>query len=122
MAGIRVSRVEDLLLRVLSDTLRDRVRDPRVSKVTIMAVHLSPDLRHAKVFVSLLGDERDRRGAMAGLAASTGFIRREVAHEVRMKTVPEFNFVYDESPDRGERILNLINQLDTPKPDDSPLA
>jgi len=114
--GIRVNRVEDVLLRAINEVIMNKVRDPRIGFVTVMGVTVSPDIRSAKVFVSVLGDEREKTDTLAGLKASAPYIRREVAHQVTLKNMPELHFIYDETPEKSEHIMNLLKDLkrDTP--------
>lgn len=114
--GIRVNRVEDVLLRSINEVLREKVRDPRIGFVTVTGVTVSPDIRSARVYVSVLGGEQEKKDSLAGLKASSPFIRREVAHQVILKHMPELHFIYDEAPERGEHLMNLLKDLnrDTP--------
>jgi ribosome-binding factor A len=111
--SIRVNRVEDVLLRALSDVVRDKVRDPRIGFVTVMSVSVTPDIRNAKVYVSVIGNEKEKSDTLKGLKASAPFIRREVAHQVMLKAMPELTFIYDESPERGERMMNLFKDIES---------
>ncbi len=109
--SIRVNRVEGELVKAINDVLSNSVRDPRIGFVTVMGVTASPDIRSAKVFVSVLGSEKEKSDTMAGLKASASFIRREVAHKVVLKNMPELIFIYDESPERGEHVMNLLKDI-----------
>ncbi|MFL6094960.1 MAG: 30S ribosome-binding factor RbfA, partial [Blastococcus sp.] len=88
------------------------LKDPRIGFVTVTAVETSPDLRHARVFVSVLGDEEERERSLAGLASSHGLLQAVIATELRMKRTPTLDFVYDESIDRGMRITELLDEND----------
>jgi ribosome-binding factor A len=74
-------------------------------------VAVSPDIRNAKVYFSVLGDEHERKQTLEGLKASAPFIRREVAHKVMLKSMPELTFVYDDGPERGEHLMHLLKDL-----------
>jgi ribosome-binding factor A len=78
--------------------------------VTLTAVETSPDLRHARVYVSVLGDEREREDTLAGLESSHGLLQAVIARELRIKHTPTLEFVYDESIDRGMRISELLDE------------
>ena len=109
--GIRISRVEGVLLRAIGNVLSNKVRDPRVGFVTVTGVTVTSDIRNAKVFVSVIGDDKERRDTLEGLKASAPYIRREVAHQVVLKNMPELAFYYDESSEKGERIMNLLKDI-----------
>ncbi|MBL8025122.1 MAG: 30S ribosome-binding factor RbfA [Fibrobacteres bacterium] len=110
--GIRPKRVEDSLLRAVTEVLQRKVRDPRLSVVTVTSVSISPDLRQARVFVSTFDEKISRNDLMAGLAASASFIRRETARIVQLRNAPELLFIYDDGQDRGDRVLSLLNNLE----------
>src|SRR3954466_5709584 len=104
----RMRRVNEAVREVVSEGLGD-LKDPRIGFVTVTGVETSPDLRHARVFVSVLGDEPQREEALEGLRSSAGFLQAQVGHELRMKRTPTLEFVYDESVDRGMRISQLLD-------------
>lgn len=101
-------RVDEAVRAVLSDAITQELKDPRVGFVTVTAVRTSSDLRHARVYVSILGDEEEREAGMEGLRSATGFLQRRVAGAVRMKHTPTISFAYDDSVDRGMRITELL--------------
>ena len=86
------------------------LKDPRVGFVTVTSVDTSPDLRHARVYVSVLGGEHQREESLAGLTSSHGYLQARVASELRLKHTPQLDFHYDESADRGIRISELLRQ------------
>src|SRR5262245_50868321 len=108
MAADRMRRVNEAVREVLSGRIAEGLKDPRIGFVTLTAVETSPDLRHARVFVSVLGDEHQREESLAGLASSHGLLQAAIARELRMKRTPTLQFVYDESIDRGMRISELL--------------
>src|SRR3712207_7450103 len=110
MAADRMRRVNEALREVLSARIAEGLKDPRVGFVTVTAVDTSPDLRHARVYVSVLGGEEDRTQSLAGLEASHGFLQARVNEELHMKRTPRLEFVYDDSVDRGMRITELIDR------------
>jgi ribosome-binding factor A len=112
MPSDRMRRVNEAVREVLSGRLARGLKDPRIGFVTVTAVETSPDLRHARVFVSVLGDETERDRTLAGLASSHGLLQAEIARELRMKRTPTLDFVYDESIDRGMRITELLDEGD----------
>jgi ribosome-binding factor A len=106
----RMRRVDEAVREVLSDAISLKVKDPRVGFVTVTAVETSVDLRRARVFVSVLGDEAVRRRSMEGLQSAHGVLQRVVARELRLKHTPTLEFVYDETTERGFRIAELIDR------------
>ena len=95
---------------MLSDALPG-LQDPRIGFVTVTGVETSPDLRQARVFVSVLGSERKREQSLAGLTAAHGLLQSRVARELRMKRTPQLTFEYDPSVERGMRMSQLIDEL-----------
>jgi ribosome-binding factor A len=110
MSGDRMRRVNEALREILSARIAKGLKDPRVGFVTVTAVETSPDLSHAKVFVSVLGDEDERAASLEGLASSHGYLQRGIAAEVRMKRTPTLEFVHDHSIDQGFRISELLDE------------
>jgi len=106
----RMRRVDEAVREVLSDAIASDVKDPRVGFVTVTAVSTSPDLRHATVYVSVLGDEGVRERSLAGLQSAHGFLQQRVARELRIKHTPTLDFVYDDSLDRSLRINALLEE------------
>jgi ribosome-binding factor A len=104
----RMRRVDEAVREVLSDAITKRVKDPRVGFVTVTAVETASDLRHARVFVSVLGEDAVRRRSMAGLQSAHGVLQRVVASQLRLKHTPELEFVYDDTADRAERVTRLL--------------
>jgi ribosome-binding factor A len=114
MASDRMRRVDEAMREVLSAAITSEIKDPRVGFVTVTAVETSPDLRHARVYVSVLGDEKVRRRSMDGLTSAHGYLQRRVAAELRIKHTPTLEFLYDDSTDRGMRIAELIEEEERP--------
>jgi ribosome-binding factor A len=110
---MRTTRVNELLRAEISELLLREVKDPRVSRgmVTITEVQVSPDLRHAVVYVSHLGTEAERKEALEGLKNSVHFLHRELLHRLSLRNVPELVFKFDPSIERGARLAELINQV-----------
>ena len=110
MGDGRMRRVDEAVRAVLSDAITKDLQDPRVGFVTVTSVKTSPDLRHARVYVSVLGDEQARADTLEGLRSAHGFLQARVAAGVALKHTPTLTFEYDESIDRGMRISQLIDQ------------
>jgi phosphoesterase RecJ-like protein len=105
-------RVNESVRQVLSEALPE-LKDPRIGFVTVTGVETSPDLRHARVYVSVLGSEKVRRATLDGLAAAHGVLQARIAHELRMKRTPQLAFEYDRSVEEGVRMSKLIDELDS---------
>jgi ribosome-binding factor A len=102
-------RVDEAMREVLSGAITSELKDPRVGFVTVTAVETAPDLRHARVFVSVLGGEAERRRTLDALQHAHGYLQRRVAGELRLKHTPTLDFAYDDSTDRGMRIAQLLD-------------
>jgi len=116
LPGRRASRVGDLLLREIADLLMTKVKDPRVKKTTVTGISLSTDLRYAKVFYSLIGDEQEILEAQKGLESATGFIKREIGLRMDLKYVPDIAFRHDRSLAEGDYMEKLLQKLKTEEP------
>jgi ribosome-binding factor A len=110
MTSGRMRRVDEAVREVLSAAITQEMKDPRVGFVTVTAVETSPDLRHARVFVSVLGDEAQRERSLDGLRAAHGFLQRRLNQELRIKHTPTLDFIYDDSVDRSLRIQSLLER------------
>ena len=110
----RMRRVNESVRQVLAEALPE-LKDPRIGLVTITGVDTSPDLRHAVVYVSVLGSLRKRNATLEGLEAAHGLLQGRLARELRMKRTPQVTFEYDPSVERGVRMTQLIDEL---APDD----
>ena len=113
----RMRRVNESVRQVLSEAVGE-LKDPRIGFVTVTGVETSTDLRHAKVFVSVLGSERTRQQSLAGLSAAHGVLQSRLARELRMKRTPTLAFEYDGSVERGVRMSQLIDELAADHDDD----
>jgi len=108
MAADRMRRVNEAVREVLSARIAEGFSDPRIGFVTVTSVETSPDLRQARVYVSVLGDESERADTLAGLASAHGLLQQSIAAELRMKRTPTLKFFFDASIDRGMRITELL--------------
>ena len=109
----RVARVAELIKREVSQLLFSGIIDERVGlgMVSVTDVDVSGDLQHAKIFVSIYGNDETRAETMAGLKSATGYVRSELGHRVRLRRTPEIVFLEDRSIERGTKVLSLINRL-----------
>ena len=103
-------RVNEAVREVVSETVGE-LKDPRIGFVTVTGVETSPDLRHARVFVSVLGSEAKRAKTLDGLAAAHGVLQARLARELRLKRTPQLTFEYDPTVERGVRMTQLIDEL-----------
>jgi ribosome-binding factor A len=111
LPGSRAGRVGDLMQREIAELLMRRVKDPRVKAITITGVFVSKDLRHAKVYFSLIGDEKSVRLAQDGLDSAKGFIKREIGLRLDLKHVPDIVFKHDPSLEEGSRMEKLLQKI-----------
>jgi len=108
--GTRPSRVSEEFREILAEEI-PKLKDPRVGFVTVTGVKVTPDLRHAIVFYTAMGDEKARRATAAGLRSATGHLRQVIGHQVRMKVLPDLEFAEDETIETAERIEELLRDL-----------
>ena len=106
----RMRRVDEAVREVLSDVIATELKDPRVGFVTVTAVDTAPDLRHAKVFVSVLGSAGVRARSLDGLRSAHGYLQRRVAGELHLKHTPTLTFVYDDTAERAARMERLLRE------------
>lgn len=110
MATDRMRRVNEVMREVIGDSISTELEDPRIGFVTVTAVETSPDLRSARVYVSVLGDESAREGTLAALASAHGVLQAAIASQTRMKRTPTLTFHYDDTPERGARLSRLLDE------------
>src|ERR1700758_1565276 len=113
----RMRRVNESVRQVLAEAVPE-LKDPRIGLVTVTGVETSPDLRHARVFVNVLGSDSKRERTLRGLEAAHGLLQARLARELRMKRTPQLTFEYDPSVERGVRMTKLIDEL-APDDDDA---
>ncbi|OGA05840.1 MAG: ribosome-binding factor A [Betaproteobacteria bacterium RIFCSPLOWO2_02_FULL_64_12] len=106
----RLRRIEDQIQRELSEILRTELKDPRVGMITVTGVEISPDLGHARVFFTMLGQSGERTRSEEGLRRASGFLRSALAKRLNTRSVPELRFQYDASIERGVRLSSLIDE------------
>ena len=110
MPSDRMRRVDEAIRQVLSDAVTQDLQDPRIGFVTMTSVKTSPDLRHAKVYVSVLGNDAERAATLAGLQSAHGALQRRLARELRMKRTPTLEFLYDETTDRAMHLEEILRR------------
>jgi ribosome-binding factor A len=111
MPAARMRRVNEAVREVVSGHIAGDLKDPRLGFVTVTGVETSPDLRSARVFVSVLGGQVEREDSLAALTSARGFLQAQVGRELRMKRTPTLDFVNDESIDHGMRIEQVLIEL-----------
>ena len=117
MSRHRPARVADALQQELSQILRHELKDPRLRMVTISRVEVSRDLAHARVWVSVLGEESERREAVEALHGAAGFVRQKLAPTLRLRSLPQLRFVLDRGAEYSQRISDLLEDLNPPGDD-----
>ncbi len=111
MSRLRTKRVSDLIVREAAAILLSDVKDPRIGIITLTGADVSPDLRNAKVYYTVIGDDKVRENTAVGLARAAGYIRKELGSRLELKSTPSITFAYDESIDRGFRITELLGSV-----------
>ncbi|EOD00624.1 30S ribosome-binding factor RbfA [Caldisalinibacter kiritimatiensis] len=118
MGSRRLDRISEEIKKVVSNVIRNDLKDPRISTITsITDVELTKDLRYAKIYVSILGNELDKEQTLKALNRAKGFIRREIGNKVKIRYTPEPLFYLDESIERGVYINQLIKKIQSEKED-----
>jgi ribosome-binding factor A len=118
MSSGRMRRVDEAVRQVLGDAVTGELKDPRVGFVTVTDVRTSADLRHARVYVSVLGDsggpshDAQRAETLDGLRSAHGYLQGRVASELRLKRTPTLEFVYDDTTDRALRVDALLGEIE----------
>jgi ribosome-binding factor A len=107
----RADRVGGLIQKVLSDILKKSIKDPRLKMATITGVKVSRDLKQARIYFTISGDNQKKGAAIKGFDSAHGFIKRTLAHELDLKYMPNIKFFYDESLDYGAHIDGLIESI-----------
>jgi ribosome-binding factor A len=103
-------RVNEVIREVLGAAIATDLKDPRIGFVTITSVETSPDLRHSRVFVSVLGTPEEREATLEGLRSAHGVLQSKIASEMRIKRTPTLDFQYDDTIDQGMRITELLDE------------
>ena len=114
MQGKRLDRVNQLIKEEISLLLQRELKDPRLGFVTVTEVETSKDLRNAKVFVSVLGDDAKWKGSMAALESARGFVRKWLREHLELRVTPELDFRPDHSLEHAAKIQSLLKQVRTP--------
>ena len=112
MAHRRTARVADLVKQEVSQIIQHEMKDPRIGFVTVTSVEVSIDLRHARIYFSVLGSKADQEASLEGLERARGYIRTQLGRRIKLRHVPELIFRYDESFDYAQRISNVMRSIE----------
>ena len=116
LAKVRVEKIQELIKQEVSDIIFNELKDPRIGFVTVTSVACTEDLREAKIYVSVMGDEKKARDTLYGLESSLGFVRREVGKRIRLRFTPEISFALDTSLNYSDHIQRLLNEIHEDRP------
>ncbi len=111
MSELRSNRVAEQMKKELGDIISTKIKDPRIGFVTVTDVQVTGDLQQAKVFISILGNENQKKDTLVGLAKAKGFIRTEIGRRIRLRKTPEITFELDEALEYGNRIESLLREI-----------
>lgn len=114
----RSHRLAQELKHEISAIVAQEVRDPRVGLLTVTEVEVSPDLRYARIFVSVLGSPEEKKQTLDALAGASAYIRRQIGARIRLRHIPELTFAYDESVEQGDRMMRLIDEIKKELPEE----
>jgi ribosome-binding factor A len=117
MSSDRMRRVDEAVREVLSDAVTQDLKDPRVGFVTVTDVKTSPDLRHARVYVSVLGSAEERAASLEGLQSAHGYLQGRVAGELRLKHTPQLTFLHDDTAERADRLERILAEDEGTEPE-----
>ena len=118
LAGKRAVRVGDQLLRELADILARKVKDPRVKGATLTGIRLSDDLKHARVYFSVMGEKEEIRRVQGGLESAKGYIKREIGVRMDLKYIPEIVFKHDPSLEMGQHMEKVFEKIRSEGPEE----
>ncbi len=112
MMSHRIERVNTLMQREISKLILNELRDPRLDEfVSVTEVSVSPDLKHAKVYISSMGGQQKEQQILGALSSAAGFLRSELAKKVSLRRMPELHFLWDNSIEHGDHVLRLIDEV-----------
>lgn len=110
--SIKNTRVNGEVQKELSNIIRGEIKDPRINPFTsVVAAEVAPDLKHCKVYISVLGDEQSQKDTMEGLKSAEGYIRTKLARTVNLRNTPELTFILDQSIEYGVNMSKLIDSV-----------
>jgi ribosome-binding factor A len=115
----RTNRIDELLRQEIGSIVSREVADPRIGFATITKVETTPDLRHARVWVSVIGQPDERTETIAALGRAMPFVRHELGRTLRLKRIPDLHVELDDTAERGTRVLRLLDELEAGTPPDT---
>jgi ribosome-binding factor A len=116
MSTHRIERINTQIRREISELIQQHLRDPRLTEfIAVTEVATSPDLKHAKVYISSMGGQQEEEQVLSALNSAAGFIRTALAKRIKMRYTPELHFAWDNSIEHGDRVLRLIDQVKAEK-------
>lgn len=115
----RIDKISSQILKELSEIVRDELTDPRIGFVTFTHADVSPDLSHARIFYTVLGSEKEKKSTYYGLKSASRYLRHALSERMRLKKMPELEFVFDENFDRGMKVYEKIMELQKESEDES---
>ena len=108
----RIQKINSFIREQISELLKLEMNDPRLSNlIAITEVDTAPDLKHARIYISFMGTDEEKENTLLALTGASGFIRRELAKTMRLRHIPELSFHWDDSIERGDHLLRLIEQV-----------
>jgi ribosome-binding factor A len=116
----RTERLGEEIREEVARMISGELKDPRIGFVTVTRVNLGPDLRQARIFVGVLGTEKQRQASLVGLKQASGFMRRALGQRLRLRYTPELHFQYDEGLDASDRVARLLSEIQQPKAEPAP--
>ncbi|WP_430785859.1 30S ribosome-binding factor RbfA [Virgibacillus flavescens] len=111
MSEVRANRIAEQMKKELGEIIGRKIKDPRIGFVTVTDVEVTGDLQQSKVYISVLGDEKQKHETLVGLAKAKGFIRSEIGQRIRLRKTPELIFEFDEALEYGNRIEDILRDL-----------
>lgn len=111
MSEVRANRIAEQMKKELGEIIGRKIKDPRIGFVTVTDVEVTGDLQQSKVYISVLGDEKQKHETLVGLAKAKGFIRSEIGQRIRLRKTPELVFEFDEALEYGNRIEDILRDL-----------
>lgn len=112
MSKHRLSRINEEVRREVSEIIRNELKDPRISTLcSVVAAEVTPDLKYAKVYISVLGSEEEKKSTLTGLNSAAGYVRKELGERINLRNNPEVHFELDKSIEHGARILDILSEI-----------
>ncbi len=118
MSDLRANRVGEQMKKELGDIIGKKIKDPRIGFVTVTEVKVTGDLQQAKIYISVLGNDKQKQDTLVGLAKAKGFIRSEIGKRIRLRKTPEITFEFDEAIEYGNRIETILQDLNDTSDED----